>query len=96
MQNSRFGRRTLLAGSAAFLMTPVVASSQSAPAAGGATGSGQSAVIDVNRAQVEPIPIAIPVFASDGNKAGELASGIAGVITNDLGGCGLFRPLDPS
>ncbi|MGH7104923.1 MAG: Tol-Pal system beta propeller repeat protein TolB [Acetobacteraceae bacterium] len=96
MQKALFGRRSMLAGSAALLMAPVVAAAQTAPAAAGGTAGGQSAVIDVSRAQAEPIPIAIPVFASAGDRAGELASGIAGVITNDLGGSGLFRPLDPS
>jgi len=53
-------------------------------------------VIDVNQAQVAPIPIAIPVFAAAPGQAQQLAQGIVGVITNDLSGCGLFRPLDPA
>ena len=95
MQGRLFDRRGLLAGSAALFMAPAVAMAQTSPApAGGAAA--QSAVIDVNRAQAEPIPIAIPVFGAAGDKAGELAKGIADVISNDLSGSGLFRPLDPS
>ena len=66
-----------------------------APAAPGAAppaaGGGQSAVIDVDRARVAPIPIAIPPLGPD-----QMGRDIAGVITNNLGGCGLFRPIDPA
>lgn len=93
MHKLLIGRRAILAGSAAALATPNVAWSQASPPAA-ASGS-ETAVIDVNRAQVEPIPIAIPVFAAAGQTT-ELAQGIAGVISNDLSSCGLFRPLDPS
>jgi TolB protein len=98
MPNLLVGRRGLLAGSVTVLaMAPKLVTAQTAPpAASGGAGGGQSAVIDVNRAQVAPIPIAIPVFAAGGGKASELASGIVEVISNDLQGCGLFRPLDPA
>jgi TolB protein len=89
-------RRGLMVGSAALLALPKVVWAQASPPAAAAGGSGQSAVIDVNRAQVEPIPIAIPVFSAAGGKVSELATGIAGVVSNDLSGCGLFRPLDPA
>ncbi|HUA77077.1 MAG TPA: Tol-Pal system beta propeller repeat protein TolB [Acetobacteraceae bacterium] len=94
MRNLLVGRRGLLAGSASLLIAPqaVLAQQAPAPAAGGSAGD-QSAVIDVNRAQVEPIPIAIPTF---GGQPDSLASQIVGVISNDLAGCGLFRPLDPA
>ncbi len=91
MQGCLFGRRGLLAGSAALLMAPVVAMAQTSPGSGA-----ESAVIDVNRAQAEPIPIAIPFFNAASDKAADLAKGIAGVISNDLSGSGLFRPIDPS
>ncbi|MDA8049571.1 MAG: Tol-Pal system beta propeller repeat protein TolB [Rhodospirillales bacterium] len=96
MQELVFGRRGLLAGSAALLMAPQVGLAKPAPAAPASGSGGQSAVIDVNRAQIAPIPIAIPVFAAAGGKSGELAKGIVGVISNDLSSCGLFRPLDPA
>jgi TolB protein len=101
MPNAHVGRRGLLAGSATLLIAPLIAPhpvlAQAAPApAAGGSGGGQSAVIDVNRAQVAPIPIAIPVFTASGGQAASLAQQIAGVISNDLAGCGLFRPLDPA
>ncbi|HEY9218044.1 MAG TPA: Tol-Pal system beta propeller repeat protein TolB [Phenylobacterium sp.] len=46
--------------------------------------------IDVNRANVQPLPIAIPAFGG-----GEVGANIAGVISNNLQQSGLFRPLDP-
>ncbi|MDR3464567.1 MAG: Tol-Pal system beta propeller repeat protein TolB [Xanthobacteraceae bacterium] len=84
----RPSRRQLIAGSAAALLVPTFARAQ-APAAPG------SAVIDVNRARTEPIPIAIPALTGEGDAA-QLGQNIAGVITNDLGRCGLFRPIDPA
>jgi len=97
MPNMLFGRRGLMAGSAALLLSPQAVKAQATPQAeGGGSGGDQSAVIDVNRAQVEPIPIAIPVFSASGGQAASLASQIVGVITADLAGCGLFHPLDPA
>ena len=53
-------------------------------------------MIDVNHARSAPIPIAIPdLVGADGNSA-QLGRDIAQVITNDLGNCGLFRPLPPA
>ncbi|MBV9656042.1 MAG: Tol-Pal system protein TolB, partial [Acetobacteraceae bacterium] len=54
-----------------------------------APASGQSAVIDVNRARTDPIPIAIPDFGGEA-----MGRQIAGVVTADLARCGLFRPID--
>ncbi|MET0295280.1 MAG: Tol-Pal system beta propeller repeat protein TolB, partial [Phenylobacterium sp.] len=51
----------------------------------------QGVQIDVNRANVQPLPIAIPVFAG-----GQLGADISSVITGDLQRSGLFRPLPPS
>ncbi len=70
-----------------------VAQTAPAPAAGGASGggSGQSAVIDVNRARSEPIPIAITDLAGD-----DLGRQISGVVSADLARSGLFRPISPS
>jgi TolB protein len=92
----RVGRRLLLGGSTALFAAPFAARAQgvapgggSAPPAPGAA-AGQSAVIDVNRARTDPIPIAIPDLGGD-----QLGRQISGVITDDLARCGLFRPLDP-
>jgi TolB protein len=103
------GRRALLAGaagSAAALAARVPVYAQpappAAPPAGGAPAgapagnSAESAVIDVNHARVAPIPIAIPDFAGGDPGSAQLGRDIAGVITNDLGNSGLFRPLAAS
>jgi TolB protein len=84
----RFGRRRLVAGSVALLAAPAITRAQ-APA------PPQSAVIDVDRARVEPIPIAIPKLAGSGGED-QMGRDIAGVITNNLARCGLFRPIDPA
>jgi len=83
-------RRSLLAGGAAIagsLLLPPAARAQQA-----AASAGPSAVIDVDRARTAPIPIAIPVFDGPGTTGRD----IAGVITNDLVRCGLFRAIDPA
>ncbi len=91
--NGHIGRRTLiaggLAGTAAMLAAPAGARAQAAsPPAGG-----QSAVIDVNRARTDPIPIAIPVLPGSGGDASQLGQNIAQVVSNDLARSGLFRPI---
>ena len=91
-------RRRLLAGTAAALFAPAIARAQQPPPPAGAlpadAGTG-SAVIDVNRARTDPIPIAVPALGGDG-EAGRLGHNIATVITNNLGRSGLFRPIDPA
>ncbi|MGZ6016323.1 MAG: Tol-Pal system beta propeller repeat protein TolB [Phenylobacterium sp.] len=47
--------------------------------------------VNVNRADVQPLPIAIPPFGG-----GQVGGDIVGVISNDLQRSGLFRPLDPA
>ncbi|GIL40161.1 Tol-Pal system beta propeller repeat protein TolB [Roseiterribacter gracilis] len=47
--------------------------------------------VDVNRGRAAPLPIAITNFAGD-----PAGADIARVITNDLAGSGLFKPLDPA
>jgi TolB protein len=92
------------AGTAMALAARVPVRAQPAPppaagpggAAPAAAGGQPSAVIDVDRARAAPIPIAIPdLVGSDGNST-QLGRDIAQVITNDLGNCGLFRPLAPA
>src|SRR5579862_8866668 len=47
--------------------------------------------LDLTHGQVQPLPIAIPPLAG-----GDEGHGIAGVVSSDLAGSGLFRPLDPA
>ena len=84
-------RRLLLAGSAAAWLAPALGRAQAPAPGGAATGS---AVIDVNRARTEPIPIAIPALVGSGGDAARLGQDIGTVITNNLGRSGLFRPID--
>ena len=93
--NPILGRRGLIASaasSAAMLAAPVPVHAQSLPPGGG----GQSAVIDVSRARVEPIPIAIPELGGSDGASAQLGRDIAGVITNDLTRSGLFRTIAPA
>ncbi len=88
-------RRGLLVLSASALAAPVLparALAQAAPPAPPQNPGAQSAVIDVDHARTDPIPIAIPDFGG----GSELARGLAQVITGDLGNCGLFKPLNPA
>jgi TolB protein len=72
------GRRSMLAG-AGVAAFPLFAHAQSAP---------QDAQITVDRARTAPIPIAIPAFAGS-----PLGAQMTEVISNNLGRCGLFRPI---
>ena len=47
--------------------------------------------VNVNRGDVQPLPIAIPAFGG-----GQVGADIAGVIGANLSRSGLFRPLDPN
>ncbi|MCC7281925.1 MAG: Tol-Pal system protein TolB, partial [Acetobacteraceae bacterium] len=75
-------RRLLLGGGAAIAATALPASSFAQ----------QPPEIVIQRARTDPLPIAIPDFASAG--ADRFARDIPAVITNNLRGSGLFRPLD--
>jgi TolB protein len=91
-------RRSLLAGaagSAAMLAAPLGVRAQALQppsGAGGAPSGTPSAVITVDKARSDPIPIALPPLVG----AGSLGQDIVGVISNDLGNSGLFRPVSPS
>jgi TolB protein len=96
-------RRSLLvgaAGSAALLAAPSAVRAQALapppPPTAGGSGSGKSAVIDVNRARADPIPIAIPALGGAGGDSSQLGQDIANVISNDLARSGLFRPIAPA
>ena len=83
----QFSRRGVIAAGLAGTATLLAA-----PAGLHAQGT-QSAVIDVNRARTDPIPIAIPDFAGAG-EAGQIGREMAQVISDDLARSGLFRPID--
>ncbi|HQT79075.1 MAG: Tol-Pal system beta propeller repeat protein TolB [Rhodospirillales bacterium 20-64-7] len=88
--NPALRRRSLMAGAAGLVAaarTPVMAQST-----GG--DSGQSAVIDVNRARAAPIPIAVPSLGGADGASAQLGGQIAQVISNDLASSGLFRLID--
>ncbi len=72
-------RRTALVGAA---LLPAAARAQ------------QSTVIDVTRARTDPIPIAVPDLAAASPDAQRFGRDIARVVTNNLRGSGLFRPVD--
>lgn len=52
--------------------------------------------IDVTKGNIEPIPIAISNFAVADSSGASFATQIPQVITSDLAGTGLFKPLNPS
>jgi TolB protein len=83
----------MIAGAAGLLTAapiPVLAQ----PVSGGQGGAGASAVIDVNRARTEPIPIAVPDLGGPDGASEQLGRDIGGVISNDLARSGLFRMID--
>jgi TolB protein len=90
------GRRGLIAGAAGLVTTagllaaaPVAVFAQGLAPTGG--GGNQSAVIDVNRARTEPIPIAVPDLGGPDGASAQLGHDMAGVIGADLARSGLFR-----
>lgn len=92
--NPSVGRRGVIAGAAGLLAAapiPVLAQ-PGAPHPSG--GGGPSAVIDVNRARTEPIPIAIPDLGGPDGASAQLGHDIAGVISADLARSGLFRLIE--
>ena len=48
--------------------------------------------VDVNQANIQPLPIAIPAFSG----AGQVGADITQVVSADLERSGLFKPLDPA
>jgi TolB protein len=73
---------------AAFLLSLLIgASAGLAPA---------HAVVELNitEGNIQPLPIAIPDFASDGSIAPDAAREISDVVANDLKSSGLFAPID--
>jgi len=78
---SSFTKRTLLTA-----MAVLPAAAFVAPAAARA-----DIEVNVNRGDVQPLPIAIPAFGG-----GQVGGDISGVISANLQRSGLFRPLDPA
>ncbi|MHB1204119.1 MAG: Tol-Pal system beta propeller repeat protein TolB [Rhodospirillaceae bacterium] len=66
-----------------------------AGAASFSAGARAEVRIDITRGRVEPMPIAIPVFAGSTPESQQIGRDVAAVITADLERSGLFRPLDP-
>jgi TolB protein len=79
LNSPRITRRAALMGAA---LLPAAAAAQ------------QSTVIDVTRARTDPIPIAVPDLAGGNPEAQRFGRDIARVVTNNLRGSGLFRPVD--
>jgi TolB protein len=77
---TQFSKRTLLAAMAALPAAALFASQARA-----------DIEVNVNRGDVQPLPIALPAFAG-----GQVGADIAGVISANLQRSGLFRPLDPA
>ena len=77
-QTSPLGRRAMLLG-AGITALPLLARAQEPTA---------ESQITVDRARTAPIPIAIPALAGS-----PLGAQITEVVSNDLGRCGLFRPI---
>ena len=70
----------------------VVAAATAALALGFAQPASALVEIDVTQGTVEPLPIALPNFLSQG----DIGAQITAVISNDLARTGLFRPVDPA
>ena len=59
-----------------------------------AVAPAQAAItLDITGGQVEPMPIAVPDFIPGSAEGAQAAGDITAVITANLGGSGLFRPL---
>jgi len=84
-------RRGVLGAGGAALLLPGLARAQSAPA-----GSDDGSAINVTPNGAAPIPVAIPVFTDPTGAPSDIGGQITGVLSDDLGHSGLFRPIDPS
>ena len=52
--------------------------------------------VDINQANVQPMPIAISDFVGGAASDSETARGVSEIITNNLRRSGLFAPIDPA
>ena len=83
LSGPRWRRRTLLGAAAAGLGGAALSRSPLAQLR-----------VDITRGRVDPVPIAISPLAGDTARERELGLTITEVVSADLGGSGLFRPLD--
>lgn len=51
--------------------------------------------VDVNKGKIEPVPVAISPFYPERPEYAEFAKNIPDIITNNLRGSGLFKPVSP-
>jgi TolB protein len=51
--------------------------------------------VDITGGQVEPMPIALPVFIASSEEVGQISLDLTNVIARNLENSGLFRPLPP-
>ena len=72
------------------LMTLLMALACAATLGFGTTAARAEIEVNVNRGDVQPLPIAVPAFGG-----GPVGADIAGVISANLQRSGLFRPLEP-
>src|SRR6516165_9212495 len=84
----------------ALLLGAAVGMGAAASLGAGRAGAGPARatplVVDVDRGNVQPIPIALPDFLPGGPSDSEPARLMSQVITNNLRRSGLFAPIDPS
>ncbi|MGQ0527541.1 MAG: Tol-Pal system beta propeller repeat protein TolB [Alphaproteobacteria bacterium] len=52
--------------------------------------------IDVTRPNIEPMPIAVSPFFAGSPQNQQLATGLAGIVSANLEGSGLFKPVNPA
>jgi TolB protein len=52
--------------------------------------------VNINSGTISPLPIAITSLQGQDGSSAQVGRTIAGVITNDLGNSGVFKPLDPA
>ena len=58
--------------------------------------AGAQTKLQITEGNVAPLPIAIPDFVAGSPADGEVGTGVAQVITNNLRRSGLFAPIDPA
>ena len=96
-------RRGILgAGAATFIAPRAFAQSAlggddtTAAPAPAASGGNNGPAISVSGAQSAPIPIAVAPFTDPTGNPSQYGGQITGVLSDDLGHSGLFRPIDPT